>query len=521
MKKLSFCLLIFSFLMINAAISQDTLILQPGPEGKDAFLDDFYTFNIGDYPNMFAIAGTSSGYPILCRSLLEFDLTSIPPGAAVLEAKISLYYANNPANPHYHYGQNEAYLQRVIEPWDEHTVTWYNQPQATSVNQVTLPASTSGTQDYPDVEVTQLIQDIVNDPENSHGILFRLQVEEMYRRMFFASGDHVDPMLRPKLEVVYLNCPLPTVDFEYLADSLTYSFSGVSTSAISWHWDFGDGDTSDLQDPVHTYAEPGFYEVCLHVEDTCYFADHCEEIEICFAPPVAGFTYTTEGLSVDFQDASLVAGEFYWDFGDGYFSSLKNPSHTYDANGIYTVCHTASNSCGDDIFCDHLNLCTPPVTSFEFEVEGLFVYFQNTSLHPTDYFWDFGDGYYSNLENPWHEYESLEDYEVCLTTWNECGNDESCDQVYLASVAVPENEDSDFAIYPNPARDKVFIKTNQPITGIFILYDLSGKEMMRIDLSLNEGQIHRIDMDKILPGIYIIRMNTAQTQLQQKLVVVK
>jgi hypothetical protein len=91
--------------------------------------------------------------------------------------------------------------------------------------------------------------------------------------------------------------------------------------------------------------------------------------------------------------------------------------------------------------------------------------------------------------------------------------------VYLASVAVPENDESDFTIYPNPARDVVFIKTNQSITGIFILYDLSGKEMKRKDLSLYEGETFQIELNDVLPGIYILRMDTGQTQLQKKLVV--
>jgi hypothetical protein len=191
MRKITFFLMLVLLLAENGW-SQDTLILQPGPEGKDAIITTNYTQPFGNYPNMFAMAGTHNGEPFVCRSLIDFDLSSVPMGAYIIDARLSLYFANNPANPHTHFGDNGAFLQRVITPWEEDSVTWYNQPGTTVQNQVRLPKSQSPTQDYTDIDVTVLIQDILNDPENSYGILFRLQVEEMYRRLIFSSGDYED-----------------------------------------------------------------------------------------------------------------------------------------------------------------------------------------------------------------------------------------------------------------------------------------------------------------------------------------
>ena len=106
-------------------------------------------------------------------------------------------------------------FRRVIEPWDEYTVTWYNQPEITTQNQVRLPESQSPTQDYTDIDIKILFQDIINDPEFSHGILFRLQEEAYDRKMMFASGDYEIPLLRPKLEIIYIGCFGPAADFEY------------------------------------------------------------------------------------------------------------------------------------------------------------------------------------------------------------------------------------------------------------------------------------------------------------------
>ena len=512
-----------AFLSISlfVARSQDTLILQPGPDGKDALLNSYYTGNYGDYPNLWAIAGTHSGDPFTCRAIFEFDLSAIVPDAEILEARLSLYFANNPSTPYFHYGDNGSYLQRVTEFWDEFEVTWYNQPQTTDENQVYLPVSTYETQDYTDIDVTALIQDIVSDPENSHGIMLRLNTEEIYRRLMFASGDNEDPFKRPRLEIIFTGCPLPAAEFEYEADSLTYTFTGISATALTWHWDFGDGDTSNLQNPIHNFAAPGFYEVCLHLEDTCYFANHCETIEICFQPPQTGFTYFIEGSDVFFQDSSQVANEFYWDFGDGYFSSLRNPAHTYDHDGSYQVCLTASNSCGSDTFCQVIDICIPPVSGFNYVFDNLTVYFGDLSLNAEEYYWDFGDSYYSNLANPWHEYESHGAYLVCLTTYNSCGTDEICQIINLSTVNIIDIGVRQITIYPNPARNEIFIKTGLSGLYIFNLIDLSGKVLLKQELELIQDQVFMVNLNDILPGIYFIKLVSEENHFFEKIVVTR
>ncbi len=519
MKRITFFFFILSFLLINNSWSQDTIVIQPGPEGKDAYINDYYTTNYGDYPNMFAIAATSWGDPFTSRSLLEFDLSSIPPEAYILEAKLSLYFANNPSNPHFHCGENTAFLQRVIEPWDEYTVTWWNQPETTEQNQVRLPESQYPTQDYTDIDVQILIQDMVNDPENSHGILFRLQVEEIDRKMMFASGDNSNPLLRPKLEVTYMGCVPPTADFEYQLNDQTVSFTGISPTAITWHWDFGDGDTSNVQDPEHVYEQPGIYEVCLRVEDTCAYTEYCEVLDLCNMPPVTGFTFVIDGLDVNFQDSSIMATEYFWDFGDGYFSSLKNPWHAYDESGTYLVCLETWNDCGYDTACQVIDLCVPPVSGFTYMIEDLTVSFEDNSLMAEEYFWDFGDGYYSNLANPSHIYDEAGSYLVCLSTLNSCGSDTACELIDFNTISIPETGNGLLKVYPNPARDVVFIKTATEGQVNISLHDLSGKEVLMKNMDVNGDETIRISLGNIEPGLYLLRINSVQNQANIKLMV--
>ncbi|MCP4123327.1 MAG: DNRLRE domain-containing protein [Bacteroidetes bacterium] len=160
--------------------------------------------NYGDFEGITAQAQTSNLNPVQYRGLLEFDLSSIASGSTIDKAELSLFY--NLTSIHFQSsqsGSNACNLQRVVTDWDESSVTWNTQPDVTTINQVTLAQSISTTQDYVDIDVTQLIQDMVDDPSESHGFLLRLITEIEYRKMIFASSDHASAGLQPRLVVTY------------------------------------------------------------------------------------------------------------------------------------------------------------------------------------------------------------------------------------------------------------------------------------------------------------------------------
>lgn len=63
--------------------------------------------------------------------------------------------------------------------------------------------------------------------------------------------------------------PLAIAGFTFISNQLDYTFTNTSTNATSYLWDFGDGTTSTLQNPVHTYALEGNYTVTLTVNNSC------------------------------------------------------------------------------------------------------------------------------------------------------------------------------------------------------------------------------------------------------------
>ena len=142
----------------------------------------------------------------MIRSVIAFDLSSVPTNATVTSAKLSLYSTNDLNSMGQHStlsGPNDCLLQRITSDWNQTTVTWNTRPTTTAQNEVALPASDSATENYINIDVTAITQDMVNNPSSSFGFMFKLQNESYYRRMNFCLSDNTSPALRPKLEVCY------------------------------------------------------------------------------------------------------------------------------------------------------------------------------------------------------------------------------------------------------------------------------------------------------------------------------
>lgn len=164
--------------------------------------------NYGGYEYINMHGATNGGVWTIQRSLIEFNLSTIPQFSTITNATLFLYSdENSEAYPNGHEprsGSNECTIYRITSPWEEYTVTWTNQPSYSPNNAVYVPASSSSFQDYQ-IDVTDLVQDMVDFPSSSHGFFIKLVDENYYRRLVFASGDHTNSGLHPKLQVSFNN----------------------------------------------------------------------------------------------------------------------------------------------------------------------------------------------------------------------------------------------------------------------------------------------------------------------------
>jgi uncharacterized repeat protein (TIGR01451 family) len=245
----------------------------------------------------------------------------------------------------------------------------------------------------------------------------------------------------------------PVADFDAsgtrICRNTPVSFSDRSQNATTWHWEFGDGASSTEPNPTHTYATEGVYAVSLLVTNACgNDTEYRNNYITVVGDPVADFyasrTETCVGQVIGFIDSSQNAESWLWNFGDGATSTDSIVPHSYSVPGRYTVSLTVSNGCGSDMRTReyYITVAEPPLAAFTYEMaEGCEVgsiTVSDDSRLATTWFWDFGDGTSSQLQNPGlHTYRAEGDYTVALTVTNPCGEDTYSTVIHAAASPKP------------------------------------------------------------------------------------
>ena len=275
---------------------------------------------------------------------------------------------------------------------------------------------------------------------------------------------------RPPINTMTQSTSPPSALFSQSASSgnapLTVNFKDESTGfPTTWSWDFGDGNSASIQNPVHTYATAGTYSVRLSVtgpggrstsypqQTTVYSTTPTSVVASFSATPSTGVV----PLAVTFTDQSSGSpATWNWDFGDGGTSTLRSPAHTYMTPGQYTARLTVRSGSGlssiaitpimvsaavttavtttvptpvhtiDDIS----GKISPIKASFTYTPDlgplPLLVRFQDTSTgSPTAWLWDFGDGSTSSLKNPVHTYTKPGDFHIRLSVTSATGSSQA------------------------------------------------------------------------------------------------
>ncbi len=227
---------------------------------------------------------------------------------------------------------------------------------------------------------------------------------------------------------------VPTPSYTYdLSNSPTLDFTSNSTGGVSYFWDFGDGNVSTLENPTHTYAMAGAYDVTLSVANGCGSAATTQIVNIDGAnlPPSAAFISDNINgclpMEINFMDNSVNATSWNWTFPGGTPSTStdQNPSVTYDQVGNYDVTLEVANANGTNTVTQtsYITILDIPLSNFTFAVDDSLVTFTNFSTtNSFSYSWSFGDGTFSTDLNPTHIYGATGVYEVTLTAANGCGS---------------------------------------------------------------------------------------------------
>ncbi len=234
--------------------------------------------------------------------------------------------------------------------------------------------------------------------------------------------------------------PLTTAGFIYIADDLEVSIINTAEYAEFIEYNFGNGYTSYLSDPVITYDVEDTYEVCQVTYNYCGTDTSCTAITVCTLPD-AGFTYTANELEVSFTSLAVLADSVVYDFGDGASTSSNTDAvHTYSDGGTYEVSQIAYNSCGTDTSYITISVCTLPDADFTYISNELEISFTSLATLADSVKYDFGDGASTSSDtDPVHTYSADGTYEVSQVAYNSCGTDTS----YI-TISVCTLPDADF-----------------------------------------------------------------------------
>lgn len=244
-------------------------------------------------------------------------------------------------------------------------------------------------------------------------------------------------------------------------NSLVFEFADMSLMNVdSWFWDFGDGNTSTQQNPVHMYEDEGNYTVTLTVE-----SGNCNDVVqrnlvAVYNSILARFSFEQvnqgEQPAINFTNNSI--GYFlgnYWDFGDDDYSYERNPKHVYADPGNYSVSLTIYTQYNFSTLRKTVHVSPIPGCFAIFNHEqvlssNLTVQFQDMSAGKSIlyWYWQFGDGQDSEEQNPEHIYQEAGSYDVSLRVISTTGQ-----SFYTRTIEVEESEGciADFGwVQPDP-----------------------------------------------------------------------
>jgi len=235
--------------------------------------------------------------------------------------------------------------------------------------------------------------------------------------------------------------PSPTADYSvadacFQENSVFIDGSSASSGIISnWHWDFGDSDTSIVQNPTHTYSGPGDYNSTLIATASSGCSDTISYSTTINPLPVAAFNPVNacENLPVVVNDLSFISSgtiiNWFYDFGNAVTSIDQNPLHTYTNSGnqIVSLTVTSDFGCVDDTIMN-VNITASPTAEFEFfptqAVVQEDVQFTDLSVgnNIQSWFWEYGDGQGDNVQNPNHSFSDggLFDVNLIVTDLGGC-----------------------------------------------------------------------------------------------------
>lgn len=259
------------------------------------------------------------------------------------------------------------------------------------------------------------------------------------------------------------------------------TFTELSTSGsgaiVSWAWNFGDGNTSSLQNPSHTYSAPGTYNITLTASNGTISVAEVKANYITVNPlPNVSFSTPPSSCSVPyapvFSSVTPAPGTFSynWNFGNGQTSTSQIPTNAnYTTVGTYNVGLTVTNTTTGCVNTFNQNISVFDYnTNFSMGTDTICalqnIVFQDlSSAGVNSWFWNFGNGVTSGLQNPSPIFPNAGSFTVTLTSQN---TTVGCSDFHTQNVVVLALPQPSFTASPLTGCDPLEVDFTNTSAGI-------------------------------------------------------
>ncbi|MBM3437108.1 MAG: DUF2271 domain-containing protein, partial [Bacteroidetes bacterium] len=235
----------------------------------------------------------------------------------------------------------------------QYLYTWHAASAYNVVDAITGPTLTSHQTHTVTWNCTDLSGNIVPDGEYTVWVEFtEKHAQGPLYALTFTKGPNAQS-LSPADETYFKDIQLDFVpltadfsaDLTEICQGESVTFTDLSIGATSWSWNFGSGASpasATSQGPhTVTYSTAGQKSVSLTINGS--LTETKTNYINVITTPEATFSYSGLDYTVNFENNSLNALTYLWDFGDGETSTEENPTHTFATAGSYNVTLTAEN----------------------------------------------------------------------------------------------------------------------------------------------------------------------------------
>lgn len=348
-----------------------------------------------------------------------------------------------------------------------------------------------------------------------------------------------------------------SAQFNVSKTARTVNFTSTFTQAATFSWDFGDGATSNIANPSHTYSVDSTFSVRLIATNNCGTDTVTQNVEVstidvkpvafvgladaCTQSPITAIRVTVQNLrKVAVQNVNISYQVNGGTIVNGVIANINaNSTASFpftqranlSADGTYSIKVWTDDALdfdrtNDTITTTVVNQATPNsgFTSAA-GTNGSYTFTNTTTSDLTaTYAWDFGDNATSTQESPTHTYTQSGTYTVMLIATNACGSDTTTETitVVVGGVALQANEKF-VSAYPNP-NDGSFnldMKLSQADDVVIKVFNTNGQLVYTESLGLVNQKEVSINLSTLPAGVYNLNIQGKNTQITKRVNVIK